>query len=169
MRKVLMLVFGLVILGMVNLSIAQREQLIENGRTVILELAPVDPRSLMQGDYMALRYKVVNDAFPRGVPTGNVGGHLVLAPDEKGVARFKAQYNDQSLAPGEIRMRYRVRGGQIKFATNAWFFQEGHAKRYEPARYGEFRVAEDGEAILVAMRDAQLNVLGEEVVSPVPR
>lgn len=163
-----MLAFGVVILGMVNLSIAQREQLIEHGRPVILELAPVDPRSLMQGDYMALRYKVVNEAFAGGVAQGFADGSLVLALDDRGVARFRSHDKAQQLGPGEIRMRYRVRAGQVKFATNAWFFQEGHAKRYEPAKYGEFRVAEDGEAILVAMRDAQLRLLGQEVAASAP-
>ena len=41
---------------MANGSIWQREQLLGSGRVVILELAPVDPRSLMQGDYMALTF-----------------------------------------------------------------------------------------------------------------
>ncbi|MFX7329222.1 GDYXXLXY domain-containing protein, partial [Acinetobacter baumannii] len=35
---------------------AQKEMLLKEGQLVLLPLAPVDPRSLMQGDYMALRY-----------------------------------------------------------------------------------------------------------------
>jgi uncharacterized membrane-anchored protein len=57
-------------------------------------------------------------------------------------------------------MRYRVRNGAVKFATNAFFFQEGHAKHYEPARYGQFRVDSSGELLLVAMYDKELNRLG---------
>ncbi|MBS0976300.1 GDYXXLXY domain-containing protein, partial [Serratia rubidaea] len=41
---------------LVNLSIYQKEQQLRQGRVAILQLAPVDPRSLMQGDYMALDY-----------------------------------------------------------------------------------------------------------------
>ena len=44
------------VLAVANGSIWQREQLLGSGRVVILELAPVDPRSLMQGDYMALTF-----------------------------------------------------------------------------------------------------------------
>jgi len=33
------------------------------------------------------------------------------------------------------------------------FFQEGHAERYQNARFGEFRVGPDGKAILIRMRD----------------
>lgn len=54
---------GILVLIAVNVSIYQREQLLQHGRFVLLELAPVDPRSLMQGDYMALRFEVANQAF----------------------------------------------------------------------------------------------------------
>ena len=39
-----------------NWSIAAKERLLVSGSTVYLELALVDPRSLMRGDYMALNY-----------------------------------------------------------------------------------------------------------------
>ena len=47
----------------------------------------------------------------------------------------------------------------MKFATNAFFFQEGTAKRYEAARYGEFRVASDGELLLTGLRGKELQPL----------
>ena len=48
----------LIALGFVNYAIFQKEELIENGQPVFLRLAPVDPRSLIQGDYMALGYEI---------------------------------------------------------------------------------------------------------------
>ncbi len=63
------------------------------------------------------------------------------------------------LAPDEVLLRYRVREGEIKFATNAFFFQEGTARRYEGARYGEFRVAPDGELLLTGLRGKELQPL----------
>jgi uncharacterized membrane-anchored protein len=47
----------------------------------------------------------------------------------------------------------------VKFATNAYFFQEGTAARYEPARYGEFRVAPDGDLLLTGLRGKDLEPL----------
>ena len=41
----------LLILLAVNWSIYKQEQVLAQGKTVLLKLAPVDPRSLMQGDY----------------------------------------------------------------------------------------------------------------------
>ena len=53
-RKAIALIAGLAVLALVNLGIYQREQLLTRGQIVLLDLAPVDPRSLMQGDYMRL-------------------------------------------------------------------------------------------------------------------
>ena len=45
-------------LPVANVGIWQKEQLIAHGQPVFVELAPVDPRSLMQGDYMRLEFRV---------------------------------------------------------------------------------------------------------------
>ena len=39
-------------------AVNDKETTILKGKLVYLELAPVDPRSLMQGDYMALYYAI---------------------------------------------------------------------------------------------------------------
>lgn len=161
MRKLIALAAGIAILALANHSIYSRERLLAEGRVALLELAPVDPRSLMQGDFMALRFRAADDAFRgRGRREELADGRIVLQLDPQGVARYKRLDDGSPLAADEIRIRYRVRGGDVKFATNAFFFQEGDAKLYERARYGEFRVAEDGECLLAAMRGEKLERLG---------
>ena len=61
MRSAIALIACACMLGLVNWSVAQKERLLERGRIVLLELAPVDPRSLMQGDYMALQFAIARD------------------------------------------------------------------------------------------------------------
>ena len=48
-------------LAAVNVAIWQKEALIAEGRPVYVELAPVDPRSLIQGDYMRLNFRLPED------------------------------------------------------------------------------------------------------------
>ena len=48
------------VLGAVNWSIFAKERIKTNGERIFLALAPVDPRSLMQGDYMALRFEIAD-------------------------------------------------------------------------------------------------------------
>ena len=160
MRKAIAVLAGLAVLAGVNWTIAQREQLIREGAVARLELAPVDPRSLMQGDYMALRFQLADQARRTGSDRKTDDGHIIVKPDEKGIARYVRHDAGEPLAPGELRMRYRVREGRVKFATNAWFFQEGHAQQYERARYGEFRVAPSGDMLLVNMLGEKLERLG---------
>jgi uncharacterized membrane-anchored protein len=160
MRRTIAVLVGIAVLAAVNWTIFQREQLIRDGAVARLELAPVDPRSLMQGDYMALRFQLANQAYRLGTDRKADDGRIVVKPDDRGIARYVRHDAGEPLAPGEMRMRYRVREGRVKFATNAWFFQEGHAKHYERARYGEFRVAPSGDMLLVNMLGEKLERLG---------
>lgn len=161
MRKWIAVAAGIVMLVLVNITIYQREHLLRDGRVVLLELAPVDPRSLMQGDYMALNFAISNQAFPWNRRTSLTDGHLVVALDANGVATLRRFADGKRLAADELLLRYRVRNEQVKFATNAFFFQEGQGALYEKARYGQFRVAPGGDMILEAMRDAQFMRLGK--------
>jgi uncharacterized membrane-anchored protein len=166
MRKTIAIVAGVLLLAVVNWGIYSRERLLASGRVVLLELAPVDPRSLMQGDYMALRFKATNDAFgrARGRSEESADGRLVVAVDERGVGSYARLDDGGALADNEARIRYRIRNGQPKLATNAYFFAEGRGSAYAKARYGEFRVAPDGEVILTRLRDDALLPLGGDSV-----
>ena len=60
----------LLALAVVNHGVVKRERILADGRPLLLELAPVDPRALMQGDYMALRYAAqdgIRDALHAGL------------------------------------------------------------------------------------------------------
>lgn len=158
-----------VILLLINISIFNKEQHLAHGKVIYLELAPVDPRSLMQGDYMRLSFQLGNSVYSALPKTGesrrwghNVDasdGYVIARLDSKRIARFKALYNNQPVEQNEILLRYRVRNGVVKFATNAFFFQEGQEPVYRSARFGQFRVNEDGELLLAAMYDEHLNKL----------
>ena len=160
MRSAIALIACLAMLALVNFSIRGKERQLAGGTVVYLELAPVDPRSLMQGDYMALRFRMANDALPAIKGSVSVSdGRIVALLDERSVAAFRRLEDGATLAGREVLLRYRVRNGELKFATNAFFFQEGTAKRYAGARYGEFRVAPDGELLLTGLRGAELQSL----------
>jgi uncharacterized membrane-anchored protein len=159
MRKAIALVAGVAVLAFVNVGIYQREALLTGGRVVLLRLSPVDPRSLMQGDYMRLDFEVADHALPFQRRSRS-DGHLVVAVDGRGVGHFRRLGDGRPLAPGEVALRYRIRGGEANFATNAYFFEEGQAQAYADAAYGEFRVGSDGEMILTGLRGARLEGLG---------
>lgn len=158
MRKAIAVVAGLLVLAVVNWGIYARERLLKTGQVVLLELAPVDPRSLMQGDYMALRFKLAGKLSSTGRPAED--GFAVVRPGEHGVAGFVRRDDGESLAPGDLRLRYRVREGTVKFATNAYFFEEGTGSAYARARYGEFRVSPEGEMLLTHLVNENFERMG---------
>lgn len=150
--RALIIAATLIVLAGVNAAIYGKEKVVRDGRTVFLELAPVDPRSLMQGDYMALRFQLM-EAIRDQLP-----GHQRRAPlalDSRGIATL-----DRTPDESTPYIRYHVRQGEIWLGTNAYFFEEGTAERYTNARFGEFKLdPKSGEAVLVALRDADLNAL----------
>ncbi|MBD3894704.1 GDYXXLXY domain-containing protein [Halomonas sp. ML-15] len=167
-NRIVAVVATLLILALVNWSILAKERHLAEGEVVYLELAPVDPRSLMQGDYMALDFELGNairDArsaqrAQSGEPLVN-HGHVIVRMDAQRVAEFQRLDAGEPLDADEMRLEYRLRNGRIRFATGAFFFQEGHAERYEPARYAQFRVNQRGEPLLVSLHDHELALLGE--------
>jgi len=160
--RLLILLGALLVLGALNYAIYGKEHIKSNGEIVYLKLAPVDPRSLMQGDYMALRFALVReleqsldfnaDKSAQAPREGEVRwANVTLAADH--VASL-------SSAETPLKLRYRIRNSQVWLGTNAFFFQEGEAQRFSTARYGEFRVdRRSGEAVLVGLRDEALKAL----------
>ncbi|TET34024.1 MAG: hypothetical protein E3J72_15305 [Planctomycetota bacterium] len=139
-----------------NGLIAHKEHVLKNGQTVLLRLAPRDPRSLMQGDYMVLRYAVARKvANLRDKPDG----YLVIKLDENSVAEFVRLHEGGELAEGELLLRYRYRDG-LNLGAEGFFFQEGHAKYYNRARYGELKVTPNGNSVLAGLRGKDFEPLG---------
>lgn len=161
-RKNAVFLVLILILLLVNFSIYRKERQLAAGTLVCLRLAPVDPRSLMQGDYMRLRYALA-DTLRRDMEdkdtADNRDGRILLQVEKNCTARYVAPFRGQKLRPGQLILRYRQRRGRIRIATDAYFFQEGTGKYYTEARYGVFRVDAEGEPLLVGLKDARLRDL----------
>lgn len=153
------------VLACININIYQKEAVINDGETVLLELAPVDPRSLMQGDYMRLRYQIGNQVHNEASKLKISDGYVLVELNDQQVATFidlKAdalEVNNQTQSNQQL-IQFRLRDGKLKFATNAFFFEEGSAEKYEEAKYGEFKVSSNGEILLVGLRDEKFILLG---------
>jgi uncharacterized membrane-anchored protein len=137
--------------------IHQKETILSEGQLVLLELAPVDPRSLMQGDYMVLNY-----AISRGLPSGSIQkrGYVVVTLDENGVAvRERLQAGTSPLAEGELLLNYTGNRWQINVGAESYFFEEGSAETFEAAKYGGLRIDNKGNSLLVGLYDEERRLL----------
>ena len=165
MRRALVVAGLVVVLGVSNALIVEKEQLLADGQPILLELAPVDPRSLIQGDYMTLDYAIARQ-LGDSARTWPRTGEIVVRVDSLGVARYVRRHRATGLLqPGERLLTYRRHHGRVQVGTDAFHFQEGHASRYSGARYGELRASRSGTTVLVGLRDSALKRLG----TPMPR
>lgn len=157
-RRVLIVCGLAAILGMVGWEVSSKERLLATGETVLLALAPKDPRSLIQGDYMTLDYAIAR-SWPQDASWPREGA-LIVSADEFGVAQFQRLDRGEPLVSGEHRLTYRIRNNRLQIGTTAFYFQEGTADTWAGARYGEFRVAPDGTSLLMGLRDADRRRIG---------
>jgi uncharacterized membrane-anchored protein len=158
-----LILFGnlIVFLVMVNSGIWTAEQRLTAGTMAYLELAPVDPRSLFQGDYMVLNYALETQAavsrsggeFPKE-------GFVVVRIDTRQVARFVRFHEGEALEDGEMLLKFSSPyGWTVEVGVGSYFFQEGHGEIYAAARYAEVRILDDGSVALIVLRDENFNVL----------
>lgn len=156
MSKKLTILFAILILIASNISIIIKEYTVKKGEIVLLELRPVDPRSIMQGDYMALNFSISNSIEHYIDSSQNRDGFVVLYVNQDRTADFVRLYTGENLELNEIKVKYRVRNSRVKFGTNAFFFQEGTGHNFELAKYGEFRLSSRGEIILTHLLSEDL-------------
>ena len=176
MRRYMILLALLPILIVFNISIYQKEKVRKEGELILLELAPVDPRSLMQGDFMRLSYKIARDASEelkqdrkanRNVEEKLKSGHIVLAIDKKHQGRFVRFYSDDTPpARNERLLPFKLNEKSfalpVSIHPDSFFFEEGQGKIYQTARFGMIHMADDGSYILVGLADEMGNRINGE-------
>lgn len=162
------LVAAVVALGLVHVDVQRKEQVLAQGQKIFVPLAPRDPRSLLQGDYMALNF-AYSDEVNAQLQTyllqePSARGVLVVAQlDARGVATIERLAQPQETAtalhPGQILLPLKHLKGQWVVVTDAFFFPEGQGRPLAAARFGEFRVLPSGQGLLAGLADEHLQPL----------
>ena len=153
-KKIILAINLLLVLVFFVLSVLSKEATLANSRQILVQLAPVDPRSLMQGDYMALNYSITGRIWDNG------GKYIVVKVDDDNVATFVRQQNDKTLNDGELLLRWTTnKRGRKSIGADNYFFQEGTGDKYAVAHYGLLRVDSDGNCILVGLCDREKQMI----------
>ena len=107
------------------------------------KIAPVDPRALFSGDYMALSYVLENDSrydlWSRGT--------LTFYATEKGVVQ--AEKTDRLV-------KVRFYKGSLKL-PHQFYFEENTGEKYEKAVYAQMQRLPDGRFLIKALTDENFN------------
>ncbi|MCP3925606.1 MAG: GDYXXLXY domain-containing protein [Desulfobacterales bacterium] len=160
MRKLMMWVTLAIVLTVVNYNIIVKETSIKKGQKVIMRLAPVDPRSLIQGDYMILQNAIERKLRYSKLPQS---GKIVITLDKDGVAQYQRIFKNDPLKKGELLLSFK-NTKRISFGAESFFFQEGTAKVYEAARYSVLMVDDQGNSVLTSLLDDNFKKLGDSAL-----
>ena len=154
MRTILIWIAATFVFGAFYTMIAQKETLRKSGQTVYLALAPVDPRSLLQGDYMALNYQIMTQfTEAQFKPPPPDSGLIVIQLDAQSVGKFVRYDKGGPLAPGEFRLKYHRAHYREVIGAESFFIPEGTGDLFAHAAYGELKVEPDGTPLIVALCD----------------
>jgi len=191
MRKttIVLLLTAIISLVYFNVSAWQYHTIRVQGKVVYLELRPVDPISLVQGQYMTVdfaleRLDIDPDLLDSNILQNNPPTDLlaVLKLDENSVGNFVTLISESDLESwmsqhktdpdihrepaSELPHDYAViqvglqsNGLRIKLRQNSFLFQENTQSRYSSARYGVFHVQKNGRYVLVDLADSSLQSL----------
>ncbi|WP_195655692.1 GDYXXLXY domain-containing protein [Bacteroides sp. 1001136B_160425_E2] len=150
--RILIIANLILLLGYFNWSVYQKEQTLKDGQLVLLQLAPVDPRSLMQGDYMRLNYKEASsDLIDKQTDTR---GYAILRTDSNQIGEIVRLQNTLEPVNGnELVIKYKIINRRLFLGAESFFFEEGQDTLYQKAVYGGLKVDDKGQSLLVGLYD----------------
>lgn len=171
-------VFLIVLLGAVNYKVQQFEDVLATGKPVVLKIAPADPRSLMQGDYMVLNYAILSElqqsqfssesnesnettGIDESSPSGKKA-YILVHLDKNHVATFCEEQleipTDFKHCTPNVYLPIRYKGWLPELPSQDYFFAEGKGEHYAQAEYAEYRF-KDGILLLARLLDKDLKGL----------
>ncbi|MCL6602081.1 MAG: GDYXXLXY domain-containing protein [Paenibacillus sp.] len=146
--------------GYLGFQAVQSEVLLTTGTTVKLEIKPVDPRSLLQGDYVVLSYNISSPPEPIASQLEDYRGQrkvrIVLSPDDKGIYVIKRLLKSgEALAEGEVVINGKLSGwGPIRYGIETYFVPEGTGLEIQSkARFASIRLNTHGDALLESLTE----------------
>lgn len=154
-RPVLIAIVILLQLGYVGYHAASSEILLSSGTSIKLAIEPLDPRSLLQGDYVRLNYSISTppDAVNQELEKANAPSRVkvVLHESDNGIYEFDRLYkNGEVLAAGEVMINGSASGWRsIYYGIETYFVPEGTGIETEKnARFAYVKVGKNGDALL---------------------
>jgi len=176
MKKILIVV-NIVLLFVITGFFAQKEESYKKLDSYFyLELRPVDPRSLLQGDYMTLNYDILDQTTEfiyqnksydyyeedkkeeteqereRRELAEAKKAYIAIRLDGNKVAKFVKITKEKTDEKDLLFIAYKSNGYSVDINANSYLFQEGTGDKYENARYAKV-VLVDNKLRLIDLRD----------------
>ncbi|WP_064093124.1 GDYXXLXY domain-containing protein [Rossellomorea aquimaris] len=150
--------------GWIGYQVYSNETLLQHGKTVTLKLEPVDPRSLLQGDYVQLNYSI--SQIPDTSFEGKKGPiTIVLRENDQGIHEYAGIYklNKQwntsyDEKTGDVLLNGKVisswdSNAQVTYGIEHFFIPEGTGMDVEgKVDFAVVKVSESGNGIIFELK-----------------
>jgi len=159
-KKILLIVNITILFVITGFSARKEESYKKSENYFYLELTPVDPRSLLQGDYMTLNYDITDKVsdFIYNNRTYIYDGeneneveeirelrklanakkaYIAVRLDKNRVARYVKITKEKTDEKGLLFIAYKTDGFNVNINANSYLFQEGTGDKYQNARYSK--------------------------------
>ncbi|HZG71648.1 MAG TPA: GDYXXLXY domain-containing protein, partial [Chondromyces sp.] len=160
------LALQLVIIGM---TVYQKETILKEGELVALKLEPLDPRSLLQGDYVQLNYTIHNQYSDMYADRDGENGKIQVLLKRtnqsvnyqgKEISIFEAgEFRNGTGKVGVNEDTVSIQGiskyHTLTLGIEHFFIPENTGREWEEMDYALVRVAKNGDAILETLIDIE--------------
>ena len=120
MKKIFVVLNLLLLMIVFGYSVIKEEKNLKKA-TFYIKTVPVDPRSLIQGDYMVLNYDIAESAR---MEIGNIRkGYIRIKINDLKIAEF-IRIDEEYLPPSnnEISIQFQKNGSNIDIGVNSYLF-----------------------------------------------
>lgn len=152
MRNKLFLACILLLAALLGGSAYTMQQDVKQARTIYVKLRPADPRALLMGDYMTLRYEF--EKTPWELEQACDGASCPVSDATLYLAENGEAFN---YPPGE-KLVIKARGPNYRI-PHQYYFEEGTGARYQEAQYGVLALTKSGKLVLKSLADKNLQII----------
>ncbi|RNB56241.1 DUF2157 domain-containing protein [Brevibacillus gelatini] len=157
-RRVILVLIILLQFLLTGYQVYSSESILSKGATIKLELVPVDPRSLMQGDYVRIGYTISTlegEDFSSGEKI-----RVVLRKQSDNVYDYAGYYETAgkwnkpyTAEPTDVIINGKTVGGsQVEYGIESYFVPEGTGLVVERnAKFATIKVGANGDALLESL------------------
>ncbi|MFB6348284.1 GDYXXLXY domain-containing protein [Moraxella sp. ZJ142] len=143
LSKRLPIILTLVSLGVMAVMVINYERHLATGRVVYAPLGVSDPRSWLQGDYMALNYQLNADKATTGTTAKYRLGYALL--DNRSIIRRITWQPVDKAVPIVLNGTQ----GDWQLPPDGWLFAEGLGECYAQAKFAKLSLDDDGQVLLI--------------------
>lgn len=157
MKKLLVVLNLILLIVVFGYSVIKEENNLKKN-TFYIKTSPVDPRSLIQGDYMVLNYNITDSARIEAVNIRK--GYIRIKINDLKIAEF-IRVDKEYVPPSnnEISIQFQKNSSNIDIGVNSYLFQEGTGNKFQKAQYAEVIELKNGKLRLKSLLDKDFKII----------